>query len=137
MSGRRNICARSTFYGLNDKGGGFADEIVVKASSLVPLPGSVSLKLAALAEPLAVAAHMIRIAGFHAGQNILVIGAGPIGCALTFLLKDAAAGQVIVSEVVSSRAAQAESCGADTIINPMEQDVLDAASFTAFDDAPL
>lgn len=124
LSGRRNICARSTFYGLNDKGGGFADEIVVKASSLVPLPRSVSLKVAALAEPLAVAAHMIRIAGFHTGDNVVVLGAGPIGCALTFLLKDASAGQVIVSEVASSRAVQAESCGADAVINPTEQDVL-------------
>ena len=125
LSGRRNICPRITFYGINDKGGGFSDEIVVKASSLVLLPDNVSLKVAALAEPLAVAAHMIRISGFRAGQDAVVLGAGPIGCSLTFLLKDSGAKQLMVSEMASSRSAQAKACGADRVINPMEHNVLD------------
>lgn len=124
LSGRRNICPKITFYGINDKGGGFADEIAVKASSLVPLPDNVSLRVAALAEPLAVAAHMIRVSGFRAGQDAVVLGAGPIGCSLTFFLKDSGARQVIVSEVATSRSAQAKSCGADRVVNPVEEDVL-------------
>lgn len=123
-SGRHNICVRTTFYGINDKGGGFADEIVVKPGNLVPLPDNIPLRVAALAEPLAVAAHMVRISGFRPGQNAVVLGAGPIGCSLTFLLKDSGAKQIIVSEVTSSRASQAKACGADRVINPTEQDVL-------------
>ena len=121
--GRYNICTRSTFYGLNAKGGGFADEIAVKAHAIVSLPDNVSLKLAALAEPLSVAAHMIRISGFRNGQDAVVLGAGPIGSALTFLLKDSGARYVIVSEVTESRAAQAKDCGADLVINPLAQNV--------------
>lgn len=123
-AGRQNMCTRTTFYGINDNGGGFAEEIVVRPTSLILLPDNISLKVAALAEPLAVATHMVRISGFVAGQDAVVLGAGPIGCSLTFLLKENGARQVIVSEVESSRASQAKACGADVVINPTKQDVL-------------
>jgi (R,R)-butanediol dehydrogenase / meso-butanediol dehydrogenase / diacetyl reductase len=125
--GRKNVCIRSTFYGLQMDSGGFADEICVDASAAVPLPENVSLKLGALAEPMSVAAHMIRISGFQKGQNVIVEGAGPIGAALTLLLKDAGA-RVLVSEVAESRAAQAYACGADKVINPIKESLVDATT---------
>ena len=124
-AGRPNICDRIGFYGVNAKYGGFADEIVLKPFALVPIPDNVSLKLAALAEPLSVAAHMVRISGFKEGQDAVVLGAGPIGCALTFLLKDSGARRLIVSEVAESRAAQARASGADRVVNPEKERVLD------------
>ena len=118
-TGRRNLCTSSSFYGINAIGGGFADEIVVSPHALVGLPDNVPLKLAALAEPLAVAAHMIRISGFQGGQDAVVLGAGPIGCALTFLLKDSGAKRVIVSEVSEARRTMASDSGADHVVNPL------------------
>jgi (R,R)-butanediol dehydrogenase/meso-butanediol dehydrogenase/diacetyl reductase len=118
LSGRHNICNRVAFYGLNANGGGFSDEISVKPLALVPLPANVPLKLAGLAEPLAVAAHMIRISGFRKGDSAVVLGAGPIGCALTFLLKHKGARKILVSEIAASRAKQAASFGADRVVNP-------------------
>ncbi len=114
--------------GLQHAAGGFASEICVAAIAVVPLPDNVSLKLGALAEPLAVAAHMIRISGFSKGQRALVLGAGPIGCALTLLLKEAGARCILVSEVTESRSAQASACGADEVVNPIisSSAVLDA-----------
>ncbi|KAK0850336.1 hypothetical protein LTS02_013205 [Friedmanniomyces endolithicus] len=128
VAGRRNICTHSAFYGLQHAAGGFASEICVAAIAVVPLPDNVSLKLGALAEPLAVAAHMIRISGFSKGQRALVLGAGPIGCALTLLLKEAGARCILVSEVTESRSAQASACGADEVVNPIisSSAVLDA-----------
>lgn len=119
--GRPNLCKRSAFYGINHDAGGFAEQIVIKACALFKLPPNVSLKLAALAEPLAVAWHMVRLSGFKAGDNVVVLGAGPIGCALTFLLKSHGAEQVIVSELSRSRAAQARSFGADKVIDPTKR----------------
>ena len=119
--GRSNLCKRSAFYGINAEGGGFAEQIVVKACALFKLPSNVSLKLAALAEPLAVAWHMVRLSGFRAGNNIVILGAGPIGCCLTFLTKTHGAKRVIVSEVSSSRSAQARSFGADEVIDPTKR----------------
>ncbi|OQO01065.1 hypothetical protein B0A48_13308 [Cryoendolithus antarcticus] len=88
VAGRRNICTCSAFYGLQCAAGGFADEICVDAIAIKPLADHVSLKLGAMAEPLAVASHMVQVSGFRKGQNVVVLGAGPIGCALTLLLKE-------------------------------------------------
>jgi len=123
-AGRHNICTRSTFYGLQAPTGGLADEICVDRLAVMELPDNVSLKLASLAEPMAVATHMVRISGFKKGQNVVVFGAGPIGCALTLILKDQGAGCVLVSEVLTSRAAQAKACGADRVLDPSSNESL-------------
>ncbi len=66
--------------------GGFVTELVVRADQLVPVPGSLDLRTAALAEPLGVAVHALRRAAgvldsgpSLAGADVLVVGAGPIG----------------------------------------------------------
>lgn len=119
IAGCQNRCERLVFYGLSQGQGGFAEHIVVKPVALLPLPQNVPLKLATLAEPLAVAAHMIRISGFKAGQNVLVLGTGPIGCALIMLLQAKGAAVIVASEVAESRAAQAKVFGADVVVNPL------------------
>ena len=50
-------------------------------SSLVHGRG-LSLEELALTEPLAIGAHGISRAGLQAGENVLIVGAGPIGLAL-------------------------------------------------------
>lgn len=123
-NGCPNVCMNVTFYGINGVGGGFASEIVVKHFSIVPLPDDVSLKLGALVEPLAVAAHMVRISGFAKDQDAVVLGAGPIGSALVFMLREVGARKIVVSEISTSRSEQAKSAGAHRVINPVVQDVL-------------
>lgn len=148
QKGRRNLCTSTAFYGIQHAAGGFADDIVVSPYALVAIPDNVSLKLAALAEPLSVAAHMIRISGFQRDQNAVVLGAGPIGCALTFLLKDAGSGakNVIVSEVSDARREMATASGADHVVNPLSsanavtsivRDVMDTGADVTFDAAGL
>lgn len=62
---------------------------------------------------------MIRISGFQAGQNVLVLGTGPIGCALILLLRAKGAGVIVASEIAESRSAQAKIFGADMVVNPL------------------
>ncbi|KAK4556231.1 hypothetical protein LTR86_006928 [Recurvomyces mirabilis] len=119
--GKPNICKRWATYGLNAVGGGFADEIVVKHFNCLPLPQGVSLKLGALAEPLAVAWHSIRTSNFKKGQTALVLGAGPIGLAILLLLRTWGAGKVIITEVTEQRSKQAKQFGADMVVNPLEK----------------
>jgi (R,R)-butanediol dehydrogenase/meso-butanediol dehydrogenase/diacetyl reductase len=130
--GKPNICKRWACYGLSAPGGGLSDEIVVHVASIVPLPESVSLKVGALAEPLAVAAHMIRMSGFVRGDSVLVLGAGPIGLALLLLLRVQGAGQVFVSEIMDSRAQKARQFGADAVIEPSKPKMKDEDVVVAY-----
>lgn len=117
---RYNICDASTTHGLSARGGGFSDEIVVNALNCFVLPPGVSLKAAALVEPLAVAHHCIMLSGFQKGQKVLVCGAGPIGLAILVILRILGASQIIVTEVLATRMAQAKKIGADVVINPLK-----------------
>ena len=73
LTGCQNRCESLVFCGLSQGQGGFAERIVVKPVALAALPQNILLKLATLAEPLAVAAHMIRMYGFRPNQNVLVL----------------------------------------------------------------
>ncbi|KAI1979752.1 hypothetical protein LOZ53_005624 [Ophidiomyces ophidiicola] len=121
QEGKENLCPRLGFYGLSGPGGGLAESLVVKAINVFPLPNSVSLKVAALVEPLAVAWHCVRVSGIQSGQDAVVLGAGPIGLAILMILKVWGARKVVVSEVLPARAALARKFGADCVVNPLEK----------------
>lgn len=127
-SGVPNACKRCTVYGLSHSGGGLASESVVYASTCIPMPDTMSLKVGALVEPLTVSYHAIRISGIKPGQTALVLGAGPIGLGVLILLRVFGVEKVIVSEPAEARARHAERFGATKVVNPsMGNDVLKAA----------
>jgi threonine dehydrogenase-like Zn-dependent dehydrogenase len=59
--------------------GGMATHVVVPAYCLYRLPASVDYELGALAEPLAVTVHALRLANVGPDSTVLVLGAGTIG----------------------------------------------------------
>ena len=59
--------------------GGMSERLVVRRDMVRVLPPEVPLRRGALAEPLAVALHAVRVAGSVQGARVLVSGAGPIG----------------------------------------------------------
>ena len=63
---------------------------------------------------------MVRTSGFNAGDNCVVLGAGPIGLAILLVLKAKKANKIIMSEVATSRAAAARDFGADVVVNPLD-----------------
>lgn len=85
-SGCSNACAKLGFVGISGLGGGLAEYFLSPAEYLHRVPEGVSLRQAAMSEPLAVAVHAVRRSGFQKGQSALVLGAGPIGCFLTKVL---------------------------------------------------
>lgn len=74
------------FYGIGLPGG-MAEEVVVQAAALVPLPTGLDLAIACLVEPLAVATHGLNRARVATSDRVLVIGAGPIGLAAAAMLR--------------------------------------------------
>ena len=100
--------------------GAFAQYIVVRAAALVRLPDGISLREAALAEPLAVALHGITRSGIVEGDSAMVIGAGPIGALTIAALVAKGIGPVTAVEPGEKRQALARALGADSVIDPSE-----------------
>jgi 2-desacetyl-2-hydroxyethyl bacteriochlorophyllide A dehydrogenase len=78
--GRANCCATLEVFGVHVDGG-LREYIAVPAPAVVKGEG-LSPDALALVEPLAIGAHGIRRAGLTAGEDVLVVGAGPIGLGL-------------------------------------------------------
>ena len=66
--------------------------------------------------------HAVRRAGDVTGQDICVLGAGPIGILVAQAAKGMGARRVMVTDVSSLRLDKAKECGADFCINTKEKD---------------
>lgn len=107
LAGRTWICDRLRLIGI-DVPGGAAEQVVVDARALHPLPDGIDMAVAAFFEPLAVAIHAVRRSGLEVGDRVVVVGAGPIGRAIADVANLAGAQQVVLSESSAGRAALAE-----------------------------
>ncbi|MBN9180723.1 MAG: alcohol dehydrogenase catalytic domain-containing protein, partial [Microbacterium sp.] len=112
-AGNTHICQNLDFIGI-DSPGALQELWNVPADVLVRLPASLSLRDAALVEPVAVAVHDVRRSGLGRGDKTVVIGAGPIGV-LIATVATAAGADVLIAEVDADRRAAAEEMGLRTI----------------------
>jgi len=122
-SGMPHVCATLKLVGI-DCNGGFAEYAVVPLEALFPIPDSVSLKQAALIEPLAVAVHAVRISDLKVGDVTAVLGAGPVGNLTAQVARMAGARRVFVSEVSPKRLEVAKALGFD-VIDAKTENVVD------------
>lgn len=114
-AGRENICPSRRIYGcVLDLPGAYADSFVVRAANVVPFAGPAPLEWGALAEPFAVGAHAVALAGVSAGIDVLVVGGGPIGVGTALAARDAGA-RVTVSEPNAHRREVAARLGLATL----------------------
>jgi len=93
--GRYNLCQDWHHIGLTTAGA-LAEFAVVPASSLLPLPPSMSLENAAFLEPLATVMHTIERTRPLPGTAAAVIGPGPFGLLHVQALRAAGAGPIAV-----------------------------------------
>lgn len=113
---RPNLSPGATYLGsaarFPHRAGGFADRIALPARMLRPLPDSLSLRDAALAEPASVAWHAVSRAGDVAGTRALVIGSGPIGALIVAVLRLRGATEIIAVDLHQAPLALARELGA-------------------------
>ncbi|WGW03657.1 zinc-dependent alcohol dehydrogenase [Tropicibacter oceani] len=119
-AGHQHICHKLKFLGL-DTDGAMQELWNVPAHTLHVLPDDMRLDHAALIEPVAVACHDVRMASVQPGEDVVVIGGGPIGVLVAMVARDAG-GKVVISEVNENRLAIAEKLGFDTV-NPARVDL--------------
>ncbi|MDD5482353.1 MAG: scyllo-inosose 3-dehydrogenase [Kiritimatiellae bacterium] len=77
-----------------------------------------------LVEPCSVAYNAVieRAGGIRAGDNVVILGGGPIGLAAAAILRRSGAARVILSEPQPERAHMAMKMGVTDIINPEKDD---------------
>lgn len=117
--------------------GGFAEYVCVPEFSVIPLQDGVSFEEGALLEPLTVCYCAAKAGGFASGENVLVVGAGPIGLMIIQFLKRFGSGKIVATDILDFKLAVAKDCGADEAINvqrvPIEKVIDDYAQGIGFD----
>ena len=118
--GSPNMCTRKLRF---EKGGSWAEYIVVSSRSAFKIPDGVSMKLAALSEPLGCSLRAVERAQLSPGDSVFIAGGGSVGLMLARLCRSRGAGKIFVSEPMPTRRALAQKMGADFGLDPSAQDV--------------
>jgi (R,R)-butanediol dehydrogenase/meso-butanediol dehydrogenase/diacetyl reductase len=83
LAGDIILCSSLRGTGLGQIPGAYSEYVLVGGAESLRLPGGVSFHEGALVEPLAVGLHAVNQARLQPGERVMVIGAGPIGLAVT------------------------------------------------------
>lgn len=121
-TGHYNVCENIRFLSNPGNPGFFREFVNLPAANLLPIPAGLSMELASMAEPLAVAMHSMKFAAIQLGETAAVFGAGPIGLLTIACLKLAGAGRIWAVEPVAHRREMARHMGAAAAIDPAETD---------------
>ncbi len=125
QKGLVNACVDNRTMGVQ-RDGSFQEYITMPVERIIDGKG-LDPKELALIEPFSISCHALSRTKIHAGANLLIVGAGPIG--LFALLKAKALGaRVMVSDKLQSRLDAAQEYGADCVVNVDETELHSAAS---------
>lgn len=125
--GMENVCMNRKAIGY-EFDGGFAEyvripQIAIKSGNIVKLPEHVTFAEGAIIEPLSCCLRGQRNVNLKFNDNVLVVGAGPIGLMHVLLAKAAGARRVIVSELNEYRRQKALECGADIVVDTSRENL--------------
>src|SRR5438067_8442406 len=96
---------------------GLAEYKLVPARAMFQVPTDLSFEEASLAEPISCVVHAVRALQPELGDDVVVIGAGPMGLLNLLVLKRRGA-RVIVCELDAARREKAKALVADVVIDP-------------------
>ena len=112
-AGHGNLCPTVRFAGHGSFDGALQEQLVWPSRLLHPLPDTLSDDAGALLEPLGVAIHTIGLSHVRLGDDVLVVGAGPVGLLAAAVARRSGARRVLVSEPLAHRRETALRLGAD------------------------
>ena len=100
------------------------NRIVLNHGPVHVIPDGVSYAEAALAEPLACVLNALERTPVQLGDDVVIIGAGPIGCMMIPVAKLMGARKVIVVQRSTGRLEVARRFGADVVICSSQEDAI-------------
>ncbi|MGQ9733140.1 MAG: zinc-dependent alcohol dehydrogenase [Candidatus Zipacnadales bacterium] len=101
--GYTNICRHIVFPSFPPRDGALAEYIACPAHATYPLPDSVSYIAGALAEPLGVGIHAVRLANAQPEHTLTILGAGAIGVCTLLYARWQGIEQIKVVEPITGR----------------------------------
>lgn len=108
---------------------GFADQMLVPTEAAYRLPGTLSLDVALLVEPVACGVHAVRHAwtagdrGRVDGKKVVVIGAGMLGLGAIMAARWLGAAEIVAVARHDHQAKAAAASGADVVLSSADDDL--------------
>jgi threonine 3-dehydrogenase len=123
LAGRRHLCAHTQGIGVN-RSGAFAELIAVPMSNVWHHRADIDLEIASIFDPLGNAVHT-ALSFDVLGEDVLITGAGPIGCMAAAVTRHAGARFVVVTDVNDYRLSLAKTLGATHTLNVERRKISD------------
>ena len=123
MAGRRHLCAHSIGLGVN-RPGAFAELVALPMTNIWHHWPGIDEEVGAIFDPFGNAVHT-ALSFAALGEDVLVTGAGPIGCMAVAVVKHAGARHVVVTDLNPYRLDLARRMGATLAVDPRECDLAD------------
>ncbi len=122
-AGRRHLCRNTQGVGVN-RPGCFGEFLSLPASNVFRLPKDIPDDLAAIFDPFGNATHT-ALSFDMVGEDVLITGAGPIGCMAAAIARHVGARYVTITDVNPYRLKLAEKMGVTRAVNPREKSLRD------------
>jgi threonine 3-dehydrogenase len=118
-AGRRHLCRNTEGVGVN-RPGAFSERFVLPASNVFVLPEQVPDEWGAILDPFGNAVHT-ALSFDLVGEDVLITGAGPIGCMAAAVSRFVGARYVVVTDVNPYRLELAAAMGATRVLDVSDQ----------------
>lgn len=115
-------CPSSRPIGLGALPGAYAELVRVQPAQVLRVPDGVTMRQAALVEPLAVGLHGVRLGPVRPDTACVVMGTGPIGAVTILWARHAGARAIVASDPSPGRRDLAMRLGAHVVVDPTRHD---------------
>jgi threonine 3-dehydrogenase len=123
LAGRRHLCARTVGIGVN-RPGAFAEWIAIPQTNVWHHAEGIDRDVAAIFDPLGNAVHT-ALSFDLLGEDVLITGAGPIGCMAAAIAQYAGARYVVVTDINPWRLELAQRMGATRVVDVRSERIAD------------
>ena len=124
LAGRRHLCPNTQGVGVN-RPGAFAEFVAIPQSNCWHADQSIPLDVLSCFDPMGNAVHT-ALSFDLVGEDVLITGAGPIGCMAIPICKHAGARHVVITDVNSYRLELAWKMKVDLALNVQKEKLTDA-----------
>ena len=125
LAGRRHLCTDPKCIGVN-RDGAFAEYLSIPVTNIWHCDSNIPTDVHACFDPFGNAVHT-TLSYDLVGEDVLITGAGPIGCMAIAVAKHAGARYVVITDINPYRLELAKKMGPTMVVDARSQTIGDAA----------